>query len=192
MTSDTRRRMTVGALELFRRHGYNGTGLRDVMVQSAAPRGSIYHHFPDGKVQLGVEAVDMAAEVVAEAIEQTLGAADPREGLDSAVTWWTDFFEADRFQAGCPVFAVAAETHPEAPELSEAASRAFSRWETSLADAFRRAGVSEDRAWSLATLVVASIEGAVVMCRATHDRQPLDRVSEEIQAVISAAVADRR
>ncbi|WP_203217549.1 helix-turn-helix domain-containing protein [Nocardia arthritidis] len=48
--------MVLSAVQLFREHGYSGTGFRDVIAHSGAPRGSIYHHFPGGKAQLGQEA----------------------------------------------------------------------------------------------------------------------------------------
>ena len=37
---DTRTRMIVSATELFRENGYSGTGFRDVVAHSGAPRGS--------------------------------------------------------------------------------------------------------------------------------------------------------
>jgi AcrR family transcriptional regulator len=52
ITSDSRNRMIQSAALLFREHGYSGTGFRDVIEHSGAPRGSIYHHFPGGKEEL--------------------------------------------------------------------------------------------------------------------------------------------
>ena len=40
---------------LFREHGYVGTALSDVVTESAAPRGSMYFHFPGGKEELATE-----------------------------------------------------------------------------------------------------------------------------------------
>ena len=57
MGTDSRERMVRSAAYLFRERGYSGTGFRDVIAHSGAPRGSIYHHFPDGKAQLAEEAV---------------------------------------------------------------------------------------------------------------------------------------
>ena len=60
MAAGTRERMVFSAMQLFRRHGYNGTGFREVVAHSRTPRGSIYHHFPEGKAELGVDALDLA------------------------------------------------------------------------------------------------------------------------------------
>src|SRR5437588_7959739 len=57
MASDTRERMVRSAAYLFRERGVSGTAFSDVIAHSGAPRGSIYHHFPGGKLQLAEEAV---------------------------------------------------------------------------------------------------------------------------------------
>src|ERR1700689_4250448 len=51
----SKERMVVAARRLFREHGYLGTALSDVVTESAAPRGSIYFHFPGGKEELASE-----------------------------------------------------------------------------------------------------------------------------------------
>ena len=64
-----RERMIVSTALLMRERGARATSLDDVLEHSGAPRGSIYHHFPGGKVQLGVEAVRYAGEFVATGCE---------------------------------------------------------------------------------------------------------------------------
>ena len=43
--------------ELFRRQGYAGTGLKQILADANAPFGSLYHFFPGGKEQLGAETI---------------------------------------------------------------------------------------------------------------------------------------
>lgn len=102
--------------------------------------------------------------------------------------WWIAFLETSHFQAGCPVLAVAAESHPDAPQLAAAAAEVFDRWQTTISRALRRGGIAEQPARELATLAVAAVEGAMVMCRATHDRQPLVRVGAQLKRAIEAAL----
>src|SRR5258708_6233329 len=64
--SDSKERMIAAARRLFREHGYLGTALSDVVTESAAPRGSIYFHFPGGKEELASEVILLhAADVIA-------------------------------------------------------------------------------------------------------------------------------
>src|ERR1700693_3676029 len=51
----TRERILYASAELFRRQGYAGTGLKQVVAQAGAPCGSLYHFFPEGKEQLADE-----------------------------------------------------------------------------------------------------------------------------------------
>ncbi len=56
-TSDNRERLLQEALLLFRRHGYHGVGVSDILKAAALPKGSLYHHFPGGKDQIAVEVI---------------------------------------------------------------------------------------------------------------------------------------
>ena len=53
----TRERIVEASAELFRRQGYTATGVKQIVTAARAPFGSIYHHFPGGKEQLGAEAI---------------------------------------------------------------------------------------------------------------------------------------
>jgi AcrR family transcriptional regulator len=189
MAAGTRERMVFSAMQLFRRHGYNGTGFREVVAHSRTPRGSIYHHFPEGKAELGVDALDFAADFVDDAMADALRTHGLVGGFDRFLDWWIDFLEEADFEAGCPVLAVAAETHPEAPALTAKADAVFERWQATLASALRAEGVARGRARDLAALVLSAIEGAMVLSRATGDRQPLVRVGRELKRSLADAIA---
>lgn len=183
---DTRTRMIVSATVLFREHGYSGTGFRDVVEHSGAPRGSIYHHFPGGKAELAEAAVRMASDVVAGRIERAAASGDPQAMLDAFAGGWRRQLEQSDFRAGCPVVAVAVEADA-APGVAAAATEAFERWEALFAQALRKAGIPRARAARIATLAVAAIEGAVIQSRAAHSAAPLDAVMREVGALIDDA-----
>jgi AcrR family transcriptional regulator len=189
MATDTRDRMVFSAMQLLRRHGYNGTGFREVVAHSRTPRGSIYHHFPGGKAELGVDALEFAADFVDDAMGEALRTHGVVGGFDAFLDWWIDFLEEADFEAGCPVLAVGAETHPEAPDLVATADAVFERWQSTLATALRREGVPRGRARDLAALVISAVEGAMVLSRARAERLPLVRVGRELRRTLAAAVA---
>ena len=74
------------------------------------------------------------------------------------------------------------------PPALLAAAEVFGDWERLLDRSLRDRGVA--RADELATLVVASVEGAIAMCRARRDMEPLDRVARQPETMITAALAD--
>jgi AcrR family transcriptional regulator len=182
--------MLQSTVELLRERGYSGTGLREVIERSGAPRGSIYHHFPGGKAQLAEECVRGVGAFMAAAIEPAMRANDPVAALRAFVRAYGSHLEASDFRFGCPVGAAANELAEEAPGVAAAAAEAFGAWEEAISASLRRAGVAPARARRLAALVVASIEGVTIMCRARRDRKPLDDVGRELEAVLAAALPE--
>ena len=188
ITSDSRDRMIQSAALLFREHGYSGTGFRDVIEHSGAPRGSIYHHFPRGKEQLAADTVAWAAGVIERRLERAAQNGDPVAALGSFVDAWREILEDSNFRAGCPVVAVAAEADA-GTTATGAAATAFARWQDVIAHTLLDAGVGRTDARRLATLVIASIEGAILLCRARRDIRPLRDVHRALEATLRTAIS---
>jgi AcrR family transcriptional regulator len=188
ITSDSRNRMIQSAALLFREQGYSGTGFRDVIEHSGAPRGSIYHHFPGGKEQLAADTVAWAAAVIERQIERAAENGNPLVALNIFVDAWREVLEDSNFRAGCPIVAVAAEADAGSTATAAAAA-AFGRWQDLIAHALLGAGVGRTDARRLATLVIAGIEGAILLCRARRDIRPLRDVHRALEATLRAAMS---
>jgi TetR/AcrR family transcriptional regulator, lmrAB and yxaGH operons repressor len=186
--SDARQKMIESAALLFRVRGVQGTSFTDVLSHSGAPRGSIYHHFQGGKTQLAEEATQWAGEFIVAGTVAALAESDPVEAIDTFRRRWTKTLRGSDFAAGCPIVAATLEGDRE-PTVRDAAGRAFSSWEQVLADAFREHHIPRDRARSMATLLIAAIEGAIVVARAQRTTRPLERVSVELQRVVSEGLS---
>ncbi|HKN91065.1 MAG TPA: helix-turn-helix domain-containing protein, partial [Acidimicrobiia bacterium] len=68
--------MIQAASELFGQRGYHATAFSDVVQESGAPRGSIYFHFPGGKLELAREATAQAGDEIEEAVAQAAARSD--------------------------------------------------------------------------------------------------------------------
>lgn len=178
--SDARIHMIHSAALLFREHGVEGTAFADVLEHSGAPRGSVYHHFPGGKQQLAEEATRYAGEFIAAGLAAAIEHSDPIAALDTFITTWIGVLKDSKFEAGCPVVAAALEGS-RAPGARHAAAGAFANWEQLLTEALAGQQIPRDRARSVATLIIASIEGAVVLARAQQSTGPLERVADELR-----------
>ncbi len=187
--SDARQKMIRSAAALFREHGVQGTSFTDVVEHSGAPRGSIYHHFQGGKAELAEESTIWAGEFIATGMARALAENDPVEAIAVYADGWKQLLRESGFSAGCAVVAGALEGERE-PRARDAAAQAFSTWETQLTDVLQRRGLEPDRARSIGTLVVASIEGSIILARAQRMTEPLDRVVGELQALIAAALRE--
>jgi len=195
----TRHKMIAGAADLMSRRGINATSMRDVVSYTATPRGSISHHFPDGKRQLISEAVSFAGKQVAIPLEKAMTERGVVDGLKAFMAAWRRRLEATGFEAGCPVLAVSVDRYVgEASDkddettqqhMLDLADGVFADWRQVMRAALLREGLAEPRAERLATLVVAAIEGTVALCRASRSADPLDQVQQELETVLSAALA---
>jgi TetR/AcrR family transcriptional repressor of lmrAB and yxaGH operons len=187
MATDSRQRMIETAAVLMRERGVEATSFSEVIARSGAPRGSIYHHFPGGKAQLIEEATRYAGEYTAAGLAGALWQDDPVAAMRALTGGWLKLLRKSDYGAGCPVVAASLEG-AAAPGAREAAGAAFSRWRQLLAGALEPHGLSGERARSVATLVISSIEGAVVLARATRSLDPVKRVASELEALIADAI----
>lgn len=185
----TREKIVAGAADLISRRGLSASSVRDLAKHARAPLGSTYHYFPEGKQQLATEAVRYAGESVARTLRGPVRV-DPVAGLRAFLALWRRVVLETDFRAGCPVLAVAVEEPlgDEIPPALAAAAEVFESWHALLADALSIHGAGPARATQVATLIVASVEGSVALCRAKRSIQPLDDVAAQLEAVVRAAL----
>ena len=184
MAADTRQRMIDSAAVLVARHGSRGTSFSEVLEASGAPRGSLYHHFPQGKEQL-VDAAVAAAGERSLALLADLEGAPAVEVASRFLGMWRALLTANDYGVGCAVAAVTVDA--ESDVLLERAGRVFRAWRSRLAELLAAGGVGDDRAASLAALLIATSEGGVLLARAERDLAVFDAVAAEAIAMIEAA-----
>lgn len=182
----TKTRLTESMLQLIQTSGYSGTGLNAVIDHAAAPKGSIYFHFPGGKEDLGVAAVELAAKefetLIAEAaISAGSAAAAARVAIEALAT----IVSGSNFRLGCPVSVVTLEMGAESERLRRACAAAFEAWIAPTSALLEASGVDAKEARSLATVVVSMIEGAVIVSRAMQSTQPLDSAADVVAELIN-------
>jgi AcrR family transcriptional regulator len=180
--------MIISTALLVRERGARATSLDAILAHSGAPRGSVYYHFPGGREQLLREATEYAGEYVGRKLEREAGD-DPLAALDTLFDEYRRNLLASDFRAGCPVVAVAIESHEEGPDLRDCTVAAFDRWRRAIAAALVRGGVHADRADELAMHAIAAFEGAIILSRAYRDLEPLDRVRRELRRQLDDELA---
>jgi len=189
-----RERMVISAALLIRERGAHPTAIADVLEHSGAPRGSAYHYFPGGRTQLLCEAIDYAGEYIAAKISK---AESGVEALDKLFADYRKQLLKSDFRAGCPVVAVSVEAgDPDKPDAAaaviERAAAAFSRWTDLITTRLVSNGIANERAAELAMLTTTSIEGAIVVARASRDVKALDLVHSQLRALVLAETSERK
>src|SRR3982074_3451958 len=109
MATDSRASMVRSAASLIRSRGVSATSLSDVLADSEAPRGSIYHHFPDGKRQLAEDAIRWTSDRVLAHLRAG-AAATPSDVLERFIDMWRQVVLASGGAAGCVVAGVAIDS----------------------------------------------------------------------------------
>ncbi|MCU1429494.1 MAG: transcriptional regulator, TetR family [Actinomycetia bacterium] len=179
----TKDRIVTATAELFRRQGYNATGVKQIVATASAPFGSLYHFFPGGKEQLGAEVIRWSGGVYG----QLIGAVfDPAPDVVTAVT---DFFAGAAetlrdtdYADACPIATIALEVSSASEPLRQACADVFASWIDAASERFIGAGIAPAKAHELSVLLLASLEGAFVLARASRSTEPL--------AIAGGAAAD--
>ena len=184
MSKQSRAKMVSSAASLIRTRGVNATSFSEVVADSGAPRGSIYHHFPQGKDQLAGEAIRWTSERVL-AHQRGCKATTPEGVLDCFIGMWRQTVIASNGAAGCVVAGVAVDTMPDADELMRLVKDTFESWVQLLADQLKASGLRKDRARAAAMATLAAMEGALILCRAQRSVKPLETVAAELKRLVA-------
>jgi TetR/AcrR family transcriptional regulator, lmrAB and yxaGH operons repressor len=188
---NTRTKMLISAAEVMRERGAAGVTIDEVLTRSGAPRGSVYYHFPDGRHQILTEALRYAGDAITADIDAAAGQG-AKVLLRQFVEFWERMLADSDFNAGCPVVAAAIGSADDEVRLAADAGRIFAQWRTALTRAFVADGFAEADADSLAVMSIATLEGAVVLCRSLRSVDPLHKVYEQLEFLVKAREFVRR
>lgn len=187
-----RERLTSATATLMQRHGVAGTGIAEILSTSGVTRRSIYLNFPGGKAELVAAATRSAGDELTTTLRDCIGQPDP---IGAFTGVWSEILISTDFEGGCPIVA-AAFSRAEAPEAAGAAAEVFAEWGRLLAERLHDDGINRAAAQSLSTMIVAALEGAVMLSRAARSTKPLEQVARHLNELIShhrpAATRDRR
>jgi AcrR family transcriptional regulator len=190
--SDTRRRILTATNELFRRGGYHGTSLKEVIVAAGVTTGSLYHFFPGGKAELAAAALTDSGASYQQLFELIA------DDAPDVVTGFASFFdgaaatlEESDFLDVCPIGTVAREMASTDDGLRRAADSVFVGWVEAAAARLRAAGIGAAAADELAVTAIAAFEGSLVLARTRRDADLVRRVGRQIAARVAEVVAER-
>ncbi len=184
MSKDSRTKMVRSAASLIRTRGATATSFSEVLADSGAPRGSIYHHFPQGKDQLAADAIQWTSERVL-AHQGKCPARTPSGVLDCFIDMWRQTVVASGGTAGCVVAGVAVDTLPDAEALMAVVRVTFESWVDLLTRQLHDVGLPPARARSVALATLAGMEGALILCRAERSVAPLEAVAAELKRLVA-------
>jgi AcrR family transcriptional regulator len=185
----TKDRIMDSSAELFRRQGYTGTGVKQIAAMASAPFGSLYHFFPGGKEQLGVEVIRSSGALYLQLFETiALQAPDALAAVGDFFNGAAETLRETDYADACPIATVALEVASTNEPLRRASADVFETWIDAAAAYFVTAGIAADAARALALSVLSLLEGAFVLSRAIRSTEPLEAAGASAVAAVRSAM----
>lgn len=185
----TRDRLLDETARLVERQGFGPTSVNDVLQAAGVKKGTLYYHFP-GKDELGLAVLERARDDFLAFLDLALAAPTPMEALER-------FFEAalqkhrkTGFVGGCLWGNTALEMSDSSPVFSAFVGKVFEEWfcriERVIHSGQEAGQVRADLpAGELARLVVAGIEGGIMMSRLTKQESPLKTCLASLRVLLT-------
>jgi AcrR family transcriptional regulator len=183
-----RERMLEAAIQGLRGSGLAGAGINQVIAASGAPKGSLYHYFPGGKLQLAQEALERFGEERRLAFRK-IAAQEPSPvgRVRRLFGAWARAMAREGFQYGCAVAGVALDLQDDSAPLAAVCAAQFEGWTDELAAGLADLPAERRRPW--ARLLITTLEGALVQARALRSQQPLLEAGELLAEALARELA---
>jgi AcrR family transcriptional regulator len=178
---ETKSRILQQAAELFNQQGYAGSSMSDIMRVTGLQKGGIYNHF-QSKDDLALQAFEFAIARIQQHTKSVLrNKRHAVERLQAIIGVFSSFAENPPIKGGCPLLNTAVESDDTHPVLRSRAQQAMNSWlnlirriiQTGIAKGEIRSDVNADE---IATIIIATLEGAIMMSKLYGDSIYMHRV----------------
>ena len=182
----TRDRMIEAAIVLMRRTGVSGAGINEIVKESGAPKGSMYHFFPGGKREILSSALEVYAKRIVQFIDETLARGrTPEAKVKALFKAFERRVEDFEYRQSCAAGCVSLDLDEDTEPIRLAAQAAFADYVATIA---RHFDFGSPRATnSFASLVLTAIEGAYIRARAERSSQAFAEAGEWLAALAKGA-----
>lgn len=176
----TKDRLIRSAATLFRTRGYHGVGVADVLQDARAPKGSLYHHFPNGKSDLALAAATWASDEMLRLIALSFdGVKSFEDGATTLCYKLAKLFDLADQSDACPISATLFEG-PDIATFRAHAEKIFEGWIAEVRDQATRLGMEEQAAEETAEHLFLLIQGGWTLARSRRDPDVLRRLTKRL------------
>jgi AcrR family transcriptional regulator len=186
----TRDRIIATSAAVFMRRGYTGSGLKQIVADSDATIGSLYHFFPGGKEELAAATLRSSGAAYQALVEAVFDAFadDAVAGVRACFEGAAETLRASDYADACPIATVALEVASTDEGLRQVTADVFERWLRSAASRLEAGGVDAGRSRDLATVLVAALEGGFLLSRAAKDTTPMQAIGRAMVELTEGAL----
>ena len=190
MTKQSREKILTTAMRLYYFQGFYGTGLNQILKESGAPKGSLYHYFPEGKEQLAEEAIKLSRELIGDVIQHYMTEQESmEEALTAHILAMAELFDQENgveenSHLMMPFGLLASETAFTNERLREACSDTYQYWESLYFGKLVKNGYRASDATIISQFISTLIEGAVTLSLTKKSNEPLIMASSIIPTIL--------
>lgn len=174
---------------IFNTKGFAGTSLNDITAATGLTKGSIYGNFAN-KDEVALAVFDYNLKRATADIGRQIAAQDSAQNkLMVYVEVYTDFFDAQCENGGCPILNTAVEADDTHPELRKKAAAAIGSWKNRIISIVNE-GVEKKElkanidASQIALTMIAMIEGSIMISKLLNDKSHMTAVMESMKKLI--------
>lgn len=177
------------ASRLFREHGFNGIGLKDLMKGAGLTQGAFYKQFAS-KEDLAIQATKRALESASARWTDAVQA-KPEEPLGAVMDFYLSSGHREERMDGCPIVALGSDAARQSSDIKAA----FEAGIKSHLDVLNHmtGETTEERPNSKAMAILATMIGAMTLSRVVNDPELaqgfLDSAAEQVRAIQARASA---
>lgn len=183
----TREKIILAACALLEKQGYPATSLDEIVKESGTPKGSLYYYFPEGKEQIVSEAVLFAGKVLVERMRGELAKYEnPLQALYEYVLRLASKVEEKKYAAGNPLTIVAVEAAGSSDRISQACLEVYAQIQGVLQEKIVSCGMTETEATQRSRLMLASLEGGIILSRVYRTADPLRTLAAHLKDSLSS------
>jgi len=174
----SRQRLVEAAMELFTLQGYGNTGLAQIARQAGLLPGSLYHFFPTKEDLLAATLEERLRLLRPEVLDPIWSRIDdPIERIFGLLDGYRRMLAMTSFSHGCPIGNLAIELAETNPRIRPLLAANFDNWTAAVAECLRAAAhrlPPDTDPEALATFVLVTMEGAVMLARTHRDFRAYD------------------
>ncbi|MEH7255284.1 TetR/AcrR family transcriptional regulator [Neobacillus niacini] len=178
---DTKSLIIEIATALFQKKGYIGVGLSEILKACNISKGSLYHHFPNGKEELLIACLDSLKETITKDIEHIFRRyTTTKEATKEMIEKLIATFETEGTITGYTFSSIVSEMASLSDPVRNACAQLYQQIQGIYLNKLLADGFSTETAYSIAVVMTASIEGGMMLCLTQKTSEPLKIISERL------------
>lgn len=182
---DTKSLIMDISASLFQQKGYLGVGLNEILKACNLSKGSLYHHFPNGKEELLIACLHSLNDTITTDMKEIFkNYSSTLDATQAMIEKLIDQYDRNGMITGYTFSSIVSEIGSLSEPVRTVCALSFTKIEEIYSNKLVADGFSEETAHSVALMMTASIEGGIMLCLTKKTSDPLKIVSQVLPSLL--------